>query len=141
MAAIASAGKKEISHLHRIHDEETPVCGYVDVVQLATVHADKLFFSASVRNWALAMWSLSIATQVSATSLIAWKIWSAHHRAIGAHGNPRITSVLWIVIESGAILSVAHVLVLAFYLDRVAVNGILNNMMGQLCVSLPSITR
>ena len=81
------------------------------------------------------MWSLSIATQITATSLIAWRIWSTHTNIVGPYGNLRAISVIWILVESGAVLGVTHVFILAFYLIKVITNGILNNMMVQLCVS------
>lgn len=133
---ISSSGKSEaVQACHSVYFDIFVVCGYVAVFQLATMNREQLFFSVSVQRWALAMWSLSIATQVSATLLIAWKIWSMHSGTVGPHRRLKSISIGWIVVESGAVLSFTHVLVLAFYQLKVAAAGIPSNMIGQLDVS------
>ncbi|KAJ3556204.1 hypothetical protein NM688_g2153 [Phlebia brevispora] len=114
------------------------VCGYVDVGQLATLSTEQLLFGISVQRWALATWSLSIATQVSATLLIAWKVWYTHIGTVGPHKSQKSMSIMWIILESGAILSLAHIFLLAFYVHKITAGGVLVAMIGQLDALVPT---
>lgn len=114
------------------------MAGYVDAIKLATVSSDEVLFSVAIRQWAVAAWSLSIATQVSASSLIAWKVWRTHiGTGTGGHyKNKRSMPIVWIVLECGAVLSFSHVFLLALYVERTIAGSVIVAMIGQLDVSL-----
>lgn len=117
------------------------VCGYVDVGLLRSMPTEELLFSLTVQHWALATWSLSIATQVSATLLIAWKVWYTHIGTVGPHKSQKSLSIMWIILESGAVLSLGHIFLLAFYVHKITAGGVLVAMIGQLDVSTVSLGR
>lgn len=112
--------------------------GYVGIVQLKTASDESVFFSAVIRQWAVAQWALSIAIQVSGTMLIAWRIWYIQIGTIGFHKNQKVMPIVWIILESGVVLSLAHVLQLAFYLEDTVLDGVVFAMLGQLDVSVTS---
>lgn len=90
-------------------------------------------FSGNVPQWILAAWSLSIVIQMSASLLIAWRIWSVHVHS--SHKDPTIVSVMWTILESGLVLSSATVFLLAFFLIKVVAAAIVIAICGQLDVS------
>lgn len=81
------------------------------------------------------MFSLSITIQASATLLIAWRIWSTHVKN-GTHSDRMIVSVMWIVLESGMVLSSVMVIFLALYLLETAAAGLVESIVAQLDVCL-----
>ncbi|KAF7798419.1 hypothetical protein EIP86_009640 [Pleurotus ostreatoroseus] len=99
---------------------------------------EELLFSLSVQHWAIATWSLSIATQVSATLLIAWKVWYTHIGTVGPHKSQKSMSIMWIILESGAVLSLSHIILLAFYVHKITAGGVLVAMIGQLDTLVPT---
>ena len=66
-------------------------------------------FSLSVGRWALTTWALSITVQMSATLLIAWRIWSIEYqsrRATDVNGKDgrdgsSLSRVINLIVESG----------------------------------------
>ncbi|KAI0261167.1 hypothetical protein BC834DRAFT_972945 [Gloeopeniophorella convolvens] len=91
----------------------TGVCGYVAMGNLAMLNDSGTVFASRVHNWLLAYWSLSIATQFGATLLIGYRFWRAiqwHSKGIKASRM----SVLWILVESGAMYSVTTIILLGF---------------------------
>lgn len=93
-------------------------------------------FEKSLAAWSTTYWSLSIATQLSASCLLAWRIWVIQSRAHRARA--RMASgympIIWIVLESGALLSFATVILLAFYLKKTNAGGVVAGICGQLVV-------
>lgn len=110
------------------------VCSYTAVAQLANHHAISLLFAELEARWAIATWSLSISIQVSATSIIAWVLWSVHRESRKLHNDRTIVSVMWVILESGAVLSTATVILLAFYVNQMTAGGIVVAFIGQLAV-------
>ncbi|KAI0320389.1 hypothetical protein OF83DRAFT_1169332 [Amylostereum chailletii] len=114
----------------------TAICSYAAIGNLAQLRSDDPVFVSHLGDWLLAMWSLSIAVQVSATLLIAWKIWrTVSWRGMGARRNQ--LSVFWIIIESGALYSFSTILVLAFYSAKANCGAILGSILGQLSATVP----
>lgn len=111
------------------------VCTYAAVGHLVHRHNISLLYAELEARWALATWSLSISVQVSATSLIAWALWSVHRESGKLHNDRTIVSVMWVILESGAVLSTATVILLTFYVHHLTAGGIVVALIGQLSVS------
>lgn len=84
------------------------------------------FYKLSVAGF-----SLSLAIQVTATTLIVWKIavntiWSS------MTSHKEHLAVIWIIVESGAILTVTTIVLCTLYLLEMNTGQIMSNIMGQL---------
>lgn len=108
--------------------------GYRNTAQLKYLETDDQLFATVFQRWSLVAWSLSIVIQVCATSLIAWKVWFARMSATGLHKNQRSVSILWMVLESGAVLTLSHVVLVALFAQGTIASGIVYAMIGQLDV-------
>ncbi|KAJ3559856.1 hypothetical protein NM688_g86 [Phlebia brevispora] len=116
----------------------TAACGYAAAGELVNHHQVELLYANLVKRWAVASWSLSISIQVSATCLIAWRLWSVHRESRALHNDRTIVSIMWIILESGAVLSTATCFLLAFYVHQLTVGGIIVAMIGQLATLVPT---
>ncbi|GJE90103.1 hypothetical protein PsYK624_062260 [Phanerochaete sordida] len=80
---------------------------------------------------------MSLVVQFSATSLIVWKIW--HTTAWGNFtGGRNHLAVIWIVIESGSILTAATVTLLTLYLVDTNPGGIITFVIAQISLAVPA---
>lgn len=93
-----------------------------------------------ILKYLLASWSLSIATQVSATALIAYRIWTYATR-IPAHVVPAderermdYMAVVWIVIESGAVYTASTIVLLVFFVLNTQASNVIGKALGQISV-------
>jgi hypothetical protein len=91
------------------------------------------FFSSPLRPWLVTFWLSSIVTQIGATALISWKIWSAISWRARKRGSVE-WAILRIFVESGALYSAGTVVVLVMYLLQTAAGTIVAGMLGQLSV-------
>ncbi|KAJ3537443.1 hypothetical protein NM688_g6687 [Phlebia brevispora] len=92
------------------------VAGYGSIYML--VHIPP--FQGSIFNSALAPWITSFniitaGTNICATAFIAWNIWYVNHRVSDLVGESKLSPVVLIVIESGAIYAFSLLLLTAFY--------------------------
>ena len=80
--------------------------------------------------------SLSVAIQLSVSVLLAWKIWRTSRSAKGV-GTRRVASqsVGWIILESGAVLSICTSGLLATYAEKLVLAAILMTIVAQMDVS------
>jgi hypothetical protein len=90
-----------------------PVTGYTALVNLSRLSPTDSVFLPRVHNWLLATWSLSIATQFGATVLIGYRFWKTIRWTSKGIRASRL-SVLWILVESGALYSVTTIFLLGF---------------------------
>lgn len=97
-------------------------------------HTETMLLSPIVGNLSIPTWSLSICIQVSATLLLAWRIWTSHAALAGASGRRWSVSILKIIVESGAILSTTTIFLLGFYISKKTVGGVVVAMLGQMDV-------
>ncbi|KAI0061238.1 hypothetical protein BV25DRAFT_1917190 [Artomyces pyxidatus] len=112
------------------------VCGYTAIAHIAQLSKTGSIFIPRIHNWLLATWIFSIATQVSATLLIGYKIWrSVSWNAFGVRGSR--LSILWILVESGAAYSVTTVFLLGFWGE--ATGAIFSASLGQLSAIGPTL--
>lgn len=89
------------------------VTGYTALANLARLTPADTVFLSRVHNWLIATWVLSIATQLGATLLIGYRFWkSIQWNSKGIRASR--LSILWIVVESGALYSITTVFLLGF---------------------------
>lgn len=74
------------------------VSSYTALARLASFAPTEPLFLKSLARWILSTWSLSLATQVGATLLIAYRIWANR-----VPGMRQSMIVFWMVVESGAV--------------------------------------
>lgn len=113
------------------------VTGFLVFIQLLKQRMETVngsLFSLSVGRWALTTWALSITVQMSATLLIAWRIWSAHRAVKNFCTDSKLVSVMWIIVESGMVLSSATVFITALYMMNVNAGGTVEAIIAQLDV-------
>lgn len=95
---------------------------------LVSLHAE--------RGLSIGIWSLSIYVQVSVSLLLAWKIWRTGRIASSPRTDRRGYSVMWIILESGAALSLTMCVLLALYVDERTSGEVVIAALGQIDVSV-----
>lgn len=113
------------------------VIGFIEIYLLLQVFTAPALFER-VYQWSIAGWSLSIAIQVTATCLIAWKVWAVQRASPAKLRSSRSLSVVTMILESGATLSFSTVILLGFFAAKKEVGAILVAIVGQLAVILLS---
>ena len=87
----------------------------------------------AVNKWFTTAFSLSLLTQISATSLIVWKIFN--RSAFDMANKSRVhLSIIWMIIESGALLAGATLAIFILYTLNMNVGQIVTNIDAQLSV-------
>ncbi|KAF5381650.1 hypothetical protein D9615_005470 [Tricholomella constricta] len=71
-------------------------------------------FVVQLSQWFVAFLSLTLATNIICTSLVAYRIWSINRRVISFSGHS-LRPIMFLVIESGAIYSVTLITLLILY--------------------------
>ncbi|KAF9266138.1 hypothetical protein L218DRAFT_996909 [Marasmius fiardii PR-910] len=71
-------------------------------------------FAIELQDWIVSFFSLTLATNLICTLLVAFRIWHIN-RATAAFTNRNLTPVVFLVIESGAIYSVTLIALLILY--------------------------
>ncbi|PBK93852.1 hypothetical protein ARMGADRAFT_1062676 [Armillaria gallica] len=120
------------------------VCGYISIYRLS--HLSLLLDVYTVNdilNWLQATWSCSLATQILVTTLIATRIWwvsrqAASDRPSGKQSNMYMT-VIWTVVESGAIYAFTATLMLDFFTQRSEVSTVMADALGQISAIVPAL--
>ncbi|KAI0086915.1 hypothetical protein BDY19DRAFT_1058451 [Irpex rosettiformis] len=86
-------------------------------VALLTPSTKKLegIFSPDIGQWITCMWSMTLITNVSATVLLAYKIWRTNRLATLWRANDQLSPALRVVIESGVIYSLSLVVALVTF--------------------------
>ncbi|TCD60866.1 hypothetical protein EIP91_009385 [Steccherinum ochraceum] len=73
-------------------------------------------FAASTGAWITAVYALTLATNVSATGLLAYRIWRVSRRAAEFVPSNRLSVILHVVLESGTIYSMITIAALITFL-------------------------
>ncbi|KAF8178484.1 hypothetical protein BJ912DRAFT_1063133 [Pholiota molesta] len=115
----------------------TTVTGYISIKLLSAITLNSLNSLFAIGKWVLATWSLSIATQIISTGLIAGKIWWHARRISGS--KAQYLSVIAIVVESGAIYTVATIFLLAFFDIKTQAGAIIGDMTAQIATIVPTL--
>ena len=116
----------------------TAVAGYIALANLAHLTLTGTVFLARVHDWLLTTWSLSIVTQFGATLLIGYRFWRSVQWSSEGTRASRL-SILWILIESGAIYSLTTVFLLGF--SSTNTGALFAAGLGQISVRLPPSPR
>ncbi|TBU45887.1 hypothetical protein BD309DRAFT_955294 [Dichomitus squalens] len=74
-------------------------------VALATAPQKGDVFAVQTGEWITSVYALTLATNLSSTTLLAFKIWTVTRRSAQYRSSSFLTPVLWVIIESGAIYS------------------------------------
>lgn len=118
------------------------VCGYISIYRLSHLSLSDVHTVNDILNWLQATWSLSLATQILVTTLIATRIWLLSRQALarpsGKQSNPYMT-VIWTVVESGAIYAFTATLMLAFFTQRSQVSTVMGDALGQISAIVPAL--
>ncbi|KDR79637.1 hypothetical protein GALMADRAFT_137431 [Galerina marginata CBS 339.88] len=78
---------------------------------------DASVFVASIQHWIASLFTLTLLTNFSSTTLIAFRIWSTHRQTKDIVGSGRgILPAMVVIIESGSIYSACLVILLSLYL-------------------------
>jgi len=114
------------------------VTGYTALVNLSRISPTDTgtVFLPRVHNLLLATWTLSVATQFGATVLIGYRILKAIRWSSKGIRASRL-SVLWIVVESGALYSVTTIFLLGF--SSTNTGAIFANSLGQISALGPTL--
>ncbi|EJC99742.1 uncharacterized protein FOMMEDRAFT_170331 [Fomitiporia mediterranea MF3/22] len=83
----------------------TASIGTVISLSQSAEHANDIFF-ARTGHWITAIWATTLATNLSSSSLLAFRIWNVSRKAAQYKSVNRLGPVLRAVVESGAIYSV-----------------------------------
>lgn len=109
------------------------VCGIKTIVANALAHQSSVF-DPTILSWVTSAFVLNIATQITATSLIAFRIYRALNFT-SPKFQVRYMSLIWLIVESGAVYTLAAVIQLITYLLKMNVGVIVEFMLAQICVS------
>jgi len=113
------------------------VCVCRAIFNLTRLDSNETLFLTQVTTWLVALWAMSVTLQVLCTTLIASRIWwdSRLIRKAG-FGLHRQMSVVWIIVESGAIYSIGTVFLMTFFLLKTQAGAIIGHPLGQISVSI-----
>lgn len=114
----------------------TTTCGVKTIVANA-ISSGHSVFNPSILSWVTSTFVLNIVTQVTSTGLIATKIYRA--ASTGSRNSSRYMSLVWLVVESGAIYTAAAIVQLVTYLLKLNVGVILEMMLAQLSAIAPAL--
>ncbi|GJE87406.1 hypothetical protein PsYK624_034890 [Phanerochaete sordida] len=112
---------------------------YVNFGFIASAGMRKTIFSAT--HAFVAIFALSLALQISATTLIAWRLLHTRHELIGLvelSGSSRRLSLVWMVIESGAILTSATLAVMVLFILKFQAGAMMIPIITQLSFLVPT---
>lgn len=106
------------------------------IVKLCNFTTADTLFIKSLGEWATSFWALSLATQSLSTGLIAGKIWWIFRNiTMSAQDTSRYMSIVWTLVESGALYCTTTALLLTFYSLDLNSGAILDHISSQVSVS------
>ncbi|PBK79546.1 hypothetical protein ARMGADRAFT_1093028 [Armillaria gallica] len=117
------------------------VCGYISIYHLSSMDPRQESMQ-NIYRWLQASYSLSLATQLSVTTMIVARIWWLSQRAgawkSGPTSKPSM-GIIWMIVESGAISAITSTLFLAFFNTDAKISIILADSLGQISAIAPSL--
>ncbi|PBK62056.1 hypothetical protein ARMSODRAFT_1089342 [Armillaria solidipes] len=117
------------------------VCGYISIYHLSTLSLQPESIQHLYR-WLQASYSLSLATQLSVTTMIVARIWWMSKRTGSWKSSPTskpYVDIIWMIIESGAISAMTSTLFLAFFNTEATISVILGDSLGQISAIAPAL--
>ncbi|KAJ3975776.1 hypothetical protein EV361DRAFT_431448 [Lentinula raphanica] len=116
------------------------VCGFGQAVIFAEARTTHSAFGSNLERWNGSLFSLSLATNVVVTTLIATRIWWVSRQINPLHDSAfKYRRVLILVIESGAIYSSALVIEITLYFLNNNAFYIIYDPIAQLTAIVPTI--
>jgi hypothetical protein len=88
-----------------------------------------------VSRWLVAGLALSLVANTSVTCLIAGRLWVISRSTRTSPVTTRCTTVVWTILQSGAVYSITMVFLVAFTAMESQVGRFISNLFVQLCVS------
>ncbi|KAH9046130.1 hypothetical protein EDB84DRAFT_715672 [Lactarius hengduanensis] len=113
------------------------VTGYAAFVNLARLSPTETVFLSRLQNWLYATWALSIATQAGATLLIGYRFWKSIQWNNSKGLRASRLSVLWILVESGALYTVTTIFLVGF--SSTNTGAIFAAALGQISALAPTL--
>lgn len=92
-----------------------------------------------VSQWLVAGLTFSLVTNASITCLIAGRVWSMSRRHCISPVTTRCMTVMWTILESGAVYGLTTVFLVVFTAMRSQVGGFISNLFVQICGIIPSL--
>ncbi|KAI0710094.1 hypothetical protein C8Q76DRAFT_741007 [Earliella scabrosa] len=89
-------------------------CGVGILYSFARVVPEAEIFVAELQHWIVAFFSLTLATNIICTSLVAWRIWWMN-RAIMDFATHSYHPIIFLILESGAVYSATLTALLILY--------------------------
>ncbi|KAF8890433.1 hypothetical protein BD779DRAFT_1517608 [Infundibulicybe gibba] len=120
----------------------TTVCGYLAVFNFSQVHPGDSVFAPNIAEWGTALFSLSLATNITVTSLIAARIWWISREAqavLGRKHSQKYSNAVAIILESGAIYSVSLMTLLILYCTKSNAQYIAYDALAQIMGIVPTL--
>lgn len=114
------------------------VCGFGQTVIFAQAKTTHSAFGPNLQRWNGSLFSLSLVTNVVATSLIAFRIWHLG-RQLTFPSSFRYLRVLTLVVESGAIYSSALIIEITLYFLNTNAFYIIYDPIAQLTAIVPTM--
>ncbi|PBL04616.1 hypothetical protein ARMGADRAFT_911341 [Armillaria gallica] len=110
------------------------VCGFGQTVIFAQARTTHSVFGPTLQRWNGSQFSLSLVTNIVATSLVAFRIWK-----LAISSSFRYRRVLALVIESGAIYSSALIIEITLYFLNTSAFYIVYDPIAQLTAIVPTM--
>ncbi|EJF60320.1 hypothetical protein DICSQDRAFT_63334, partial [Dichomitus squalens LYAD-421 SS1] len=120
----------------------TTVCAFLAVYNFSKIQPGESVFTSIITEWATALFSLSLATNVIITTLIASRIWALRRQAsstLGRRHTAKYTNAMTIIIESGAIYSASVMTLLILYCRRTNAQYIIYDTVAQVMAIVPTM--
>ncbi|KAK0458303.1 uncharacterized protein EV420DRAFT_1544872, partial [Desarmillaria tabescens] len=117
------------------------LCGYTSIYLDSSLDLQPESIQVLYR-WLQASYSLSLATQLSTTTLIAARIWWVSRRTRSWRASTAAKSymdIIWMIVESGAISAITSTLFLAFFNTLGSISIIIGDSLGQISAIAPSL--
>jgi len=112
--------------------KQSIVVSFVALHRIANISSIEDFFT--LRNYVIAYFVISVATQMFSASMIAWKIWRSSSWRTGSARRQQM-AVLWLILESGCLLAFASVVDMVLFCLSKNAGQMMPPIMGQLSVS------
>ncbi|KAG5635027.1 hypothetical protein H0H81_012680, partial [Sphagnurus paluster] len=110
-------------------------CGLATIIISFT--SPRFVFNPSILSWVTATLALNMATQLSSTILIAIKVYRA--AAASSRSRSRYMSLVWLIVESGAIYTTAAIAQLVMCITKLNGGIMLEMMLAQLSAIAPGL--
>ncbi|KAI0821752.1 hypothetical protein BC628DRAFT_1328868 [Trametes gibbosa] len=75
-------------------------------------------FEVGTSHWFTGTWSTTLVTNICATAALAYRIWQVTSKSAQYRSGGRLSPILRIIVESGAIYSITVIIALALFLAR-----------------------